>query len=103
MVQAVTLCPLFLCWAFKMFPDQIVPLKVQSAIPDALMGGILEWLLAYSTVVLGHAYPTFPGSIRQNSVIVWHQDHVIFFCDCLLCDWFCLHLMGIEFSVWTRT
>lgn len=55
-----------------MFPDQILPLKVQSAIPDAPMGGILEWLLAYSTVVLVHAYPTFLGNIRQNSVISWH-------------------------------
>lgn len=90
-----------------MFPDQIVPLKVQTAVPDVSMGGILEWLLAYSTAVLAYAYPTFLGSIRQNSVIAWHWDHVSFFCDCLLClltlIGFCLHLMGIEFSVWTRS
>lgn len=89
-----------------MFPDQIVPVKVQTAVPDVSMGGILQWLLAYSTAVLACAYPTFLGSIRQNSVIAWHWDHVSFFCDYLLClfylDWFCLHLMGIEFSVWTR-
>lgn len=61
-----------------MFPDQIVPLKVQTAVPDVSMGGILQWLLAYSTAVLACTYPTFLGSIRQNSVIAWHWDHVSF-------------------------
>lgn len=58
----------------------------------------VEFLSGCWHIPLVHGYPTFPGNIRQNSVIEWHWDHVIFFCDCLLfllyLDWFCFHLMG---------
>lgn len=80
-----------------MFPDQIVPLKVQTAVPDVSMGGILQWLLAYSTAVLACAYPTFLGSIRQNSVIAWHWDHVSFLFSFVIICFAYFTLIGFVF------